>query len=330
MGGVAEAAKQIGMRGGIARPCWDTRDTKHPIPDDRLETTQGTLDKCESLIKEWNGAEDDLIRIWVGMRFVHFATDDLMIKAKQLADRYHVGMQGHAAWAWDANKETKELTGYRDIERYEKLGVLDKNVLLVHMGHVNDEEITLLRKRDTKVCHCPSTSMHGSYGNISTGKIMEMVKRGVTVALGVDSVNESDHADMIREGYLTTMGHKEIYPGQNVIGAHKAMEMLTRDGARALLWDDQIGTLEAGKRADIAIFDIRGPEWHPSVDPISSLIYASNGSSTDTVLINGKVVMEDKKLTTVDEEEIFRKVDSLAASMQERLGIKAKPRWPLV
>jgi 5-methylthioadenosine/S-adenosylhomocysteine deaminase len=330
MGAVAQASKDIGMRAGIARPCRDTRDDKHPVPDNMLETTQGTLAKCEALIKEWNGAADDLIRIWVGMRFVHFATDELMIKAKALADRYHVGMQGHAAWSWNANKETQELTGYRDIERYERLGVLDKNVLLVHMGHVTDEEIDLLKARDAKVCHCPSASTHGSYGNISTGKMMEMVKRGVTVGLGVDSVNESDHADMIREAYLTAMGHKEVFPGQTVIGAHKTMEMLTRDGARALLWEDQIGTLEIGKRADIAIFDMRSPEWHPTVDPISSLIYASNGSSTNTVLINGKVVMEDKRLLTVDEAGLMEKVDVLAKSMQDRLGIQAKPKWPIV
>jgi len=115
-----------------------------------------------------------------------------------------------------------------------------------------------------------------------------------------------------------------------VISVLKVMEMLTIDGAKALHWDNQIGSIEKGKRADIVIFDMKGMEWYPIIDPVARLIYSADGSSASTVIIDGKIIMENRKIMTVDEEQIRAALEERGSNLRKRVGIAHSLSWPVV
>ena len=162
--------------------------------------------------------------------------------------------------------------------------------------------------------------MHGSYGVIANRMMPRMIEAGLSVSLGTDSATAGRFLDMVRVMYLAACAHKDAYADPLKVGAYKALEMATIDGARACLWDDEIGSLEPGKKADLVIIDMEGLHWAPPIDPINSLVYAANGSDVETVVIDGRIVMKDKVLTTVDERFLRRGVAAAARGL-------APPRW---
>jgi 5-methylthioadenosine/S-adenosylhomocysteine deaminase len=315
MDGVAEAMREIGMRGSITRSSRDKTDPTSPVPDDMLESTKQTVSKTEKLYRDWNGKENDLIRVWFAIRFHQNCSDELLLKQKELADKYHVGMNAHGDGSLRPD-------GTGNVQRFHKLGILGENLMISHIGHVTGPEIRLLKASNTKICHCPQASAKALLQNIKPGKFIEMVKAGLTISIGVDSVNEGNSTDMLRVAYFSALAHMECFPKTTNITAHRLMEFLTINGAKALLWDDELGSIEKGKTADISIYSMKSMEWHPHVDPVAALIYAANGSSTSTVIINGKPVMENRKMVNVDEEEVARNADRAAKGIWGRLGIK--------
>jgi cytosine/adenosine deaminase-related metal-dependent hydrolase len=241
-----------------------------------------------------------------------------------------VGIHAHCAAVKGENELVEQIFGMRSIERYRRLGLMGPNLYLIHMGFVNDAEIELLRANDVKVVHCPSASMLGAYGNVGNGKFPKMIQRGVTVGLGTDSATASRFLDMVRVMYLAATAHKDIYADPELMGAYKALEMATIDGARAALWGDAIGSLEVGKQGDVVLVDMRGTEWQPMRDPVRTFIYSADGHSVDTVIIAGRVVMRGRKLLTVDEEAVRRAIRDAADGLVKRAGIQVTPPWPVL
>jgi cytosine/adenosine deaminase-related metal-dependent hydrolase len=197
------------------------------------------------------------------------------------------------------------------------------------MGFIRPDDIDLLKRHDVKVCHCPAASMHGAYGVIHHGFFPELIRAGVTVPLGTDSATAGRFLDLVRVMYLAAAGHKDARENPVEIGAHKALEMATIDGARGLGWEQEIGSLEERKKADIVLVDTTGMEWHPDGDPVTHLVYSASGSSISTVIVNGKVVMKNRKLTTVDEDRLRMEIDRSAASLKKRAGIQVPWKWPV-
>jgi 5-methylthioadenosine/S-adenosylhomocysteine deaminase len=315
MDAVAEAMKEIGIRGSITRSSRDKTDPTSPVPDDMLETTKETIAKNEKLYRDWNGKEDDLIRVWFAVRFHQNCTDELLQKQKELADKYHTGINAHGDGSLRPD-------GTGNVQRFHKLGILGPNLMISHIGHVTGQEIRFLKQTNTKICHCPTASAKALLQNIKPGKFIEMIKAGITISLGVDSVNEGNNTDMLRVAYFSALAHMECFPRTTNVTAHRLMEMLTINGARALQWDDDLGSIEKGKVADLAIYSMKSMEWHPHTDPVNALIYAASGSSTTTVIINGRIVMEDRKMKNVDEEQVAANADRSAKAIWKRLGIK--------
>jgi cytosine/adenosine deaminase-related metal-dependent hydrolase len=144
------------------------------------------------------------------------------------------------------------------------------------MGFIQPEDIDLLKRYDVKICHCPSASMHGAYGVIAHGLFPELIRAGVTVTLGTDSATAGRFLDLVRVMYLAAAGHKDARENPLEIGAHKALEMGTIEGARGLGWDNEIGS-KKGKKADLTLVDTR--EWHGIPRRPSHLIYSASGLS---------------------------------------------------
>lgn len=253
-------------------------------------------------------------------------TDRLIVESKKMADRYGVRLQLHLANYLETVNETRERTGYRPVEHLEKLGVLDENVVLVHMVHVSQREVEMLAKRKAKVVHCPSTALKLAYG-LAFDRFPEMLDAGIPVAAASDASDCSNYHDMVRIMYLAAVLHKDLRHDPDIMGAEVAIEMATINGAKALGLDEEIGSIEAGKKGDIAIFDTRRPEWRPLYNEVQNLVYSATGDSVETVIIDGRIVMEKRKLLTIDEEAVLAALDREIDDLRSRIKAPVVSKW---
>ena len=337
---IGEAIKKIGIRGVITRSTRDRSDPEHPIPEEMMETTEETARKCENIVRKWNGVANGRIKGWFSLRIINNLSDELCRLIKSKADEYGVGIHCHLHGSRPeelvkVNKlpqdETVKTFGMSGVERLYRLGVTGPNLLGAHCPFTNERERIWLRDSGTKIVHCPTAQYAGGGGGIAMGTIPELVRSGVIVALGHDAVMWSNFVDPIRLMHIAASAHKDAKADVRVMGAHKAMEMMTINGAKALLWEKEIGSLEIGKRADIIIIDMNRPEWQPChLDyEVTNLVYSASGDSVDTVIIDGNIVMENRKVLTVDESSVLENVRKHALNVRERSGIKLLPsKWP--
>jgi 5-methylthioadenosine/S-adenosylhomocysteine deaminase len=326
------AAGEAGVRCVVAKSNLDI--PKSPfgaLPQTFLETTDECLARAEEVVKKWNGAYQGRVRAWFQFRGIPNSTDRLVQGMKQLADRYGTGVQTHACFSRDTLESCKTQFGVTEIERLERLGALGPNVLLVHSGWVSPHEVQAMKDHDVKVVCAPSSSLHNGYGCLLMGKIPEFLEMGLAVGLGSDHAS-SGIVDLVQEMGLGAGVYKEVRLNTGVMPPERAVEMATINGARCALWEKEIGSLEVGKKADITIFNTRTPQWQPLYNPVSNLVYSATGASVDTVLCDGKILMEGRELKTLNEEEIFAQVDCLMPGILEKtkLAEKIKPRWPVV
>jgi 5-methylthioadenosine/S-adenosylhomocysteine deaminase len=326
-----KAAVDIGIRACITRSTRDISDPIRPTPDDLTVSPEAAVKKVDDLYAEWHGAGDGRIRIWYGLRTSSNVSDELCRLVKASADRHGVGIHVHLAVNPTETAEVQKKFGVRPVERFRRLGLMDANLYAVHMGAINDAEVELVAKTGTKVCHCASASMLGGFGCIAHGKFVELAATSATLSLGTDAAAISRFLDLVREMYIVACAHKDVMIDAEVMGAHKAFEMASIDGAKALLWDDQIGSIEAGKRADLVLVRTDGLEWYPRplLNPVANLVYSSSGEAVDSVMIDGRWVMRQRKLLTIEEDKLKQIVVQHAASAARGANIPEQQRWPV-
>jgi cytosine/adenosine deaminase-related metal-dependent hydrolase len=226
--------------------------------------------------------------------------------------------------------DTRMKTGYRPVENMYHIGALGPNVVLVHMLHVADREIQLLKETHTNVIHCPSTALKLNYELSSKGRFPEMLEHGVNVAIGSDASDCSNYADMIRTMYLAAVLPKDYRNDAGVSCAEDAIEMATINGAKAIGMDKEIGSLEAGKKADVIVINMHRPEWYPNFSEVQNLVYSASGDAVETVYIDGKLVMDNRKVLTVDEDEILERCAVLGEQVLRRSGVEVPSKWPIL
>src|SRR5258706_14980388 len=195
------------------------------------------------------------------MRSSYKVSDELCNLVKPRGDARVVGIHEPLAANPAETAEVQKKFGVRPVERFRRLGLIDANLYAVHMGALDDAEVELVTKSGTKVCHCASASMLGAFGCIAHGKFVELAAAGATMSLGTDAAAISRFLDLVREMYIVACAHKDVAIDAEVMGAHKAFEMATIEGAKTLLWADEIGSLEAGKRADLVLVRASRLHW---------------------------------------------------------------------
>lgn len=321
--------ENIGIKGFMGRRAFDVTSLGHKSErlDGRFETAAEILEIQERLLDEFKHHRNikPIVTI-VGMgRY----SEDLVVGAKRLADKHGVLLKMHSSNYVANIQQNRWETGYRPIEHLDKLGVLDENTVLVHMVYVNQKEIEILAKRKAKVVHCPSTALRSSYGLIF-GRFPEMLEAGIPVALGSDCSDCSNYHDMIRVMYLASVLYKDLRQDPQIMGAETGIEMATINGAKTMGLEKEIGSLEKGKKADIVIFDTDRLEWRPLHNEVQSLVYSANSDSVQTVLINGKVVVDDRRITTYDEADVLRRLQPLEETLDKRCGVGMVSPWKFV
>jgi 5-methylthioadenosine/S-adenosylhomocysteine deaminase len=327
----ARVVGETGVRCVLARSGMDI--AKSPfgaLPERFQETTDQVVEGEEEVVRKWNGRHDGRVRAWFQFRGIPNSSDQLITRLKGLADRYHTGVQTHACFAKETVEACKTQFGVTEIERLERLGALGPNILLVHAGWVSPHEVEFLRKRDCKMVAAPSSSLHNAYGNLVMGKIPEFLEMGLAVGLGSDHAS-SGIVDLVQEMFLAAGVYKEVRLNSNVMPPERVVEMATINGARCALWEGEIGSLEVGKKADMTLFNTQTPQWQPLYNPVSNLVYSATGASVDTVICDGKVLMEGRQLKTINEEEVYRQVARLMPGIlkKTKLEEKIRPKWPV-
>ncbi|MEJ0070592.1 MAG: amidohydrolase family protein [Pseudomonadota bacterium] len=329
---MAKAVGQSGLRGIIARIAFDVHATPIGTVSVKVvrETTDQALDQAERVVKRLNGAHGGRLRVWFGLRIPAVCSDRLIQEAKRRADANGVGLVLHASEAREEVVASRTKFGMPDVERLGALGALGPNVLLIHMGWASPKEIVLCMKHDVKVSCTPSTGFRLGMGSMEFGRFPEMIELGITVALGSDGAMSSNFVDIVREMFLASGAAKAQRLDPSIMPPETVLEMATLNGAKAALWSDEIGALEVGKKADIAIFETRSPEWQPMLNPIANLVYASRGGA-DTVLCDGKILMEAGIVKTIDQPKALREAQRRGTRIAAKSGLldKIQPRWPV-
>jgi 5-methylthioadenosine/S-adenosylhomocysteine deaminase len=226
----------------------------------------------------------------------------------ELAERYDVGFATHSNVDREDIANHDRLFGARPIERFHSLGILNRRFLGTHMAWLSDREVELMEEADATAVHCPSASMRLGYGAFSHGKFPELIERGVTVGLGTDGPAASCYLDMFREVNLAATGHREARLDCTLISPYQALKLATIGSARGALLEDEIGSLEVGKKADLILLDLMQPEmvpWHED-NLLENLAYAASGSIVHTVLVDGKVIVRAGEVKTMDESGLVR------------------------
>lgn len=300
----AKAIQDIGIRGIVTRSTRDLSSPGKELPPELNDNAEMAVRKNEALFHRWHGAADGRIRVWFSLRTMFSYSDELARMVKEKADSYGVGIHSHVACVKGENEAMENLFGSRCIERCHELGLLGPSSCFVHMGWVNDEEIEMLAENDVKVVHCVAASLHGAFGDCGQMTFPKMADRKITIGLGSDGATRGRFLDMVRVMYVAATVHRDLYNDPVLWGAYKTLEMATRDAAKTCLWDDEIGSLEEGKKADVVLFRMNDIEWYPLFDPVRTLIYASSGNSADTGIVDGKLLMENRRVLVVDEDEI--------------------------
>jgi 5-methylthioadenosine/S-adenosylhomocysteine deaminase len=341
MDNVARAYVDSGMRGMICWAAMDQWSADRPLPDGlpgKTNTDQAVHEQ-ERLIKEWNGAEHDRLRATCGLRVEPNVSDALYKRTQALSEKYGTLVQFHAAVNRDQVEWVRRHTGQTTIEYMNSLGVLRENWLLTHMSVLTDHEVELLYRNGTRLCHNPGATLKGSYGAVRTGKFPEMIEAGMTVGSGCDSTAANNSLDMFRTMYQLATTHKEFRLQADLIPPEKALEMATIIGAKALMWDDQIGSLEPNKKADVIVVDTWRSNWIPLHDfsIVPNLVYSGDGADVETSIIDGRVVMENRKILTVDVDDVLERAQHATEDILRRLDQagtphvrKLLPRWPIL
>jgi cytosine/adenosine deaminase-related metal-dependent hydrolase len=259
-----------------------------------------------------------------------FCSDEVLVAAKKLADHYHTGITLHQANRPVTVQMYQESYGKRPVEYLDDLGLLGPNMLLAHVIDLDDREIASIARTNTKTVMCPTAALKMGSRMTTTARLPEMVQQGICVSLGTDAGNNSNLIETLRSMYLVTVLYKDARGTTDVVPAELALELATLHGARALGLEDDIGSLEVGKKADLVLFDTRRPEWRTLFNPVNSLVYNADGRSVHTVIVDGRVVVENHRACYVDEGELIAKVQALGERLLQRTGIHFGPRWPVV
>ena len=288
------------------------------------------ITQMEDTIRTYNHHFDDRIRAWSIPYSVDLATPELLKAGKEMADRYGTGLSYHVNNTPGSIESHKQEFGKWPLEYLEDLGVLGPNVLLPHLIGAEDPDIDAMARTDTKGVMIPTASIKGGSGTTVKGKLPEMLAKGVCLGLGTDAGNNSNLVETLRSMYLITVLYKDGRMDTTAMSAEKAVEMATIDGARALGLDDDIGSLEAGKKADIVLFDTKRPEWRSLFNPVINLVFSADGRSVHTVIVDGQVRVDAGVPVFVDEWDLIQKVQVMGQNIMDRTGISYPQKWPIV
>ncbi len=277
---IFEACAELGLRATIGKAMMDAGEG---VPAGLAEGTEASIEESLALAARWHGAENGRLRYAFAPRFVLSCTEALMLRVVKEARARGLGMHTHASENVNEIDAVRSICGADNVDYLHGLGMSGPDTVLAHCVHVTDHEKGVLRDTGTHVTHCPSSNLKLASG---VAPIPELLRMGVNVALGADGAPCNNNLDAFVEMRLAALIHKPG-GGPTAMPARDVVEMATRRGARALGLESEIGSLEAGKRADVVVVDPRKIHAAPAADPYGLLAYALHASDVEHVWVDG-------------------------------------------
>lgn len=287
---VAEAVEKSGMRACLARGMIGV-----------APTAQKAIDESVSFVEEWHGRAGGRIKTMFGPHAPYTCPPEYMKKIVELAGRHNVGIHVHVAETRDEIQQIQDSYGASPVKYLDSLGVFELPVLAAHCVHLDEDDISILADKKAGVAHCPESNMKLASG---VAPVTEMLKAGVVVGLGTDGAASNNNLDLLEEMRSAALLQKVSTGDPLALPSFQALTMATRSGAAALGLNE-VGMLKPGMKADLVLVDFRRPHLYPRHDLIAHLVYAAQSADVDTVIINGEIVMEGRRVLTMDEEEVM-------------------------
>lgn len=294
---VADAVAETGIRAALSRGLTGFSDENY-----------AKLEENANLFKERHNSCNGRIRVMLGPHAPYTCSVEYLKKviatAQNIGSEIHMHLSETAGEVSDCVKEH----GVSPIKLMDSLGMFECGTLAAHCVHVDADDIKIMAAKNVRVAHNPQSNLKLASG---IAPVSAMLAAGITVGLGTDGTSSNNNLDMLEECRLAAMLHKNMTGDPQIIPAGQALAMATSEGAKALGFKN-LGKIEAGQKADIVLYDMDKPYWHPRHDRISLFVYAANACDADTVIIDGKVLMQNGELLYMDLEKIYDEVDRRA------------------
>jgi len=299
-----------------------------PGPKFLVDTTDMAIKESKRCVQKWHGRGNGRIRVGISPGLPPWGTHELLHQVRDLATELKLQLSVHVSETPREVEESKKMYGLRPIELMNSLDFLGPDVLCVHCVWLSDREIRILAAKNAAVSHNPTSNMYLASG---PSPIHRLVEAGVTMSLGLDGAASNNNQDMVELMKMAVLLNKVSTLDPTSMTAERVLEMATIGGAKALGIDNEVGSLEKGKKADIAIANLKNLATTPINRPYSQLVYCANGSVIDTVMVDGKILMEGRKILAFDEKELMNKTQETADNLLKRSGkeeLRTKP-WRL-
>ncbi|NWF94526.1 MAG: amidohydrolase [Candidatus Thorarchaeota archaeon] len=327
--GIAEAVKQVGMRAALSKIVMDSTgyaDSRDIMYPGMVEEAEECLRETDEMFHKWHGRAEGRLQVWYGLRSLGAVTPGLFRRVVQLTRDRGTRMTMHLGEVVDDVRYVK-ANGYRDLTSFaSEMGLLGSDMVFAHGIHFDDEELRVLAQTQTNISHCPSSNAKLASG---FAKVPRMIEAGVPVSLGCDGGPSNNTYDLLREMRLCALVHKPVQHNPLVVTAEQALEMATLGGARAMGLAGMTGSIAPGMCADIIVVSQDHVGLNPILNPVSNLVYAGSGRDVETVMVNGRLLMEERRLLTVDETSLIRRANEHASRLIERAGVEVRPKWPV-
>lgn len=306
MDDVARAVDESGMRAVLSRG----------VIGIGLNGETSLLESVD-FVKNWQGKAGGRITTMLAPHAPYTCPPDYLKKVMNYSDQLGVGIHIHLAETLSEVADMEKAYEKRPVELMNEIGLFDRHVLGAHVVHVNESEIDILAEKKVGVAHNPQSNMKLASG---IAPVTAMLKRGIPVALGTDGASSNNNLDMMEEMRSASLLQKVATMDPTSLPAYQAIEMATRNGASALKIEGEIGQIEVGKKADLILVDFHKPHLYPRHDAAAHLVYAAQSADVKTVIIDGKVVMENRQVLTMDEEKILYEAEKCSKRLVE--GVK--------
>ena len=305
---IARVTRDAGLRGVLGQTI-----IRFPVPD--AKTPQEELARTRAFLEEF--ANDELITPAIAPHAMYTLDGDTLRAVRAMADTYGAPVLIHLAETADELKTSQEEHRMSPTRYLESIGFWGPRTLAAHAVWLDAEDVGILAKRKVAVSHNPESNMKLASG---TAKVPALRQAGVDVGLGTDGAASNNDLDMFEAMRQAAFLHKLTTGDPRAVPAATALAMATIEGARALQMDDRIGSLEPGKRADMIIVSMSGARQTPMYDPVSHLVYVARGSDVTTTIVNGRILMRERTVLTLNEPDVIREANELAKKVRQAVG----------
>jgi 5-methylthioadenosine/S-adenosylhomocysteine deaminase len=305
MDGAARAVEKSGLRGLLSYGMIELKD--EDIVERELKTGK-------EFVKKWNNAANGRITTMYGPHAPNTCSPEFLTRVRECSDKDGVGIHTHLAETKTELNEMKNKYGMSPVRLLDKIGFFGPDVLAAHCVWLSGDDVKILKKNDVKVAHNPTSNMKLGSG---VSPVPELIKDGITVALGTDGCASNNDLDMFKEMKMVALLHKVHNLDPTMISARDALNMATINGARALGINS--GELAVGRKADIIIVDTNKPHLTPKHNMVSHLVYCAKGSDVSTCIVDGKILMENYELTMLNESKIMADAEKITRDLMDKV-----------